>query len=211
MIHILIAGTQAMIRGALTQVISAQRDMAVTAEFLLERGVSLEATKYSPANLLLLDVTTPTTESIGMIDWLNAERPTLPLLVLTGVAEAPAVPYMLRMGACGCVARESATTVLIEAIREIAAGRRFVDPAIVNALLFGDAISEELPEGLLSRREYQVLKLIAAGRTISDIARSFSLSVKTVSTHKTRLMRKLNVDNNAELMRYALSHGFSVQ
>ncbi|WP_017777291.1 LuxR C-terminal-related transcriptional regulator [Paraburkholderia kururiensis] len=211
MIHILIAGTQAMIRGALTQVISAQRDMAVTAEFLLERGVSLEATKYSPAHLLLLDATTPTTESIGMIDWLNAERPALPLLVLTGVAEASAVPYMLRMGACGCVARESATTVLIEAIREIAAGRRFVDPAIVNALLFGDAISEELPEGLLSRREYQVLKLIAAGRTISDIARSFSLSVKTVSTHKTRLMRKLNVDNNAELMRYALSHGFSVQ
>lgn len=68
MIHILIAGTQAMIRGALTQVISAQRDMAVTAEFLLERGVSLEATKYSPAHLLLLDATTPTTESIGMID-----------------------------------------------------------------------------------------------------------------------------------------------
>ncbi|WP_042301229.1 LuxR C-terminal-related transcriptional regulator [Paraburkholderia kururiensis] len=211
MIHILIAGTQAMIRGALTQVISAQRDMVVTAEFLLERGVSLDATKYSPADLLLFDATTPATESVGMIDWVSAERPALPLLILTGLGEASVVPYMLRMGARGCVARESATTVLIDAIREISAGRRFVDPAIVNTLLFGDAISEELPEGLLSRREYQVLKLIAAGRTISDIARAFSLSVKTVSTHKTRLMRKLNVDNNAELMRYALSHGFSLQ
>lgn len=211
MIHILIAGTQAMIRGALTQVISAQRDMAVTAEFLLEPGVSLDATKYSPADLLVLDATMPSTESIEMIDWLSAERPALPLLVLTALAEASTVPYMLRTGARGCVARESATAVLIEAIREIASGQRFVDPSVVNALLFGDAIRDELPEGLLSRREYQVLKLIAAGRTISDIARLFSLSVKTVSTHKTRLMRKLNVDNNAELMRYALSHGFSIQ
>ena len=209
MIHILIASGHSIVRGALTQVVSAHPDMAVTAEFPLELAVTPDSRNWSPADLMLFDVTMPGTDAIALIHWLSTQKPGLPVLVLSALNGSAVVPTMLRMGARGCIARESDPPVLFEAIREIAAGRKFIDPALVNAFFFGDAWAEQLPEGLLSTREYQVLQMIASGRKVSDIARSFSLSVKTVSTHKTRLMRKLNVENNADLMRYALRHGFT--
>jgi DNA-binding NarL/FixJ family response regulator len=92
-------------------------------------------------------------------------------------------------------------------MRKVTQGGRFIDPSLVDAIVFKDSIDGETPpHDVLSNREYQVLQRIAAGESINDIARTFSLSAKTISTHKLRLMKKLGVANNMELIRYALAH-----
>ncbi|KIP17340.1 sigma-70, region 4 family protein [Burkholderia sp. MSHR3999] len=195
-----------MMRGALTQLVLAQPDMTVVSELAFDATVIGASGRY-PADLMLIDAPTSISGWIDLIQKLHVELPTLPLLVLVALDDAPAIPRISRSSAKGCVARESEPTVLLEAVRLVAAGERFIDPALIDAVFFGETVTSRSLEDGLSKRERQVLQFIASGYSLSDIARSLSLSIKTISTHKIRMMRKLNVDNNAELMRYALRHG----
>ncbi len=193
-------------RGALTQLVLAQPDMVVVSELAFDATV-IDASRRNLADLMLIDATTSALDHSDLIRRLHMNIPTLPLLVLAALEDAPTVPRIFRAGANGCIARESESTVLLEATRLVAKGGRFIDPAMVAAVFFGEAGASRASESGLTKRERQVLQLITSGCRLSDIARSLSLSVKTISTHKIRIMRKLNVENNAELMRYAFRRG----
>ena len=156
-------------------------------------------------DVLLLDMTMPGLSGIRLIQRVFMEMPTLPILVLSMHIERQIVTQALKSGASGYVAKGSLPEVLFGAIRKLAEGGKYIDPLLANNLVFNATGSDE-PGDLLTARELQVLGMIAAGRSLGDIADRLHLSPKTVSSHKIRLMQKLNIENNADLIRYATQH-----
>jgi DNA-binding NarL/FixJ family response regulator len=152
-------------------------------------------------------MTMPGISGVDLIRRVRAEQPPLPILVLSIHNEAQVVSRALRAGATGYVTKDSDPDVLLAAIRKLAAGGRFIDPKLVDAMVFETHSGDAPPHEVLSDREFQVLRMLAAGQSINEIAESCSLSAKTISTHKMRLMQKLGLNNNAELIRYAIRHG----
>ena len=125
--------------------------------------------------------------------------------------EGQIVTRALRAGASGYVTKDSDPNVLLTAIRKVAQGGKFIDPALVDSVVLDISDFKMNENRQLTDREFQVLQMIAAGHTINKIAESLYLSAKTVSTHKIRLMRKLGIDNNADLIRYAIQHGLVLE
>ena len=122
--------------------------------------------------------------------------------------EMRVVARALKAGTSGYVTKDSEPETLLLAIRKIAAGGKYIDPSLVDAMVFDAGYRESLPHENLSERELQILRMITAGCALNDIADQLHLSPKTISTHKMRLMQKLGTDNNADLIRYATRHGF---
>jgi DNA-binding NarL/FixJ family response regulator len=160
---------------------------------------------------LLLDMTMPGISGVDLIRRVRAEQPALPVLVLSIHNEAQVVSRALRAGATGYVTKDSDPEVLLAAIRKLAAGGRFIDPKLVDAIIFETHSGDAPPHEVLSDREFQVLQMLASGKSINDIAETLALSAKTISTHKMRLMQKLGLGNNAELIRYAIRHGLAAE
>ncbi len=210
MIHILIADDHAMVRGGLKQILATTTDIVVSGEAAKGTEV-LDMLRACQVDLLLLDMTMPGISGLDLIRRLRTERPTLPILVLSMHDEVQVVSRALHAGAMGYVTKDSDPEVLLAAIRKLAAGGRFIDPRLVDAIVFETPVSDAPPHDILSDREFQVLQMLAAGKSINDIAETFSLSAKTISTHKMRLMQKLGVGNNADLIRYAIRHGLATQ
>ncbi|TDN63538.1 response regulator transcription factor [Paraburkholderia sp. BL10I2N1] len=206
MIHILIADDHAIVRGGLKQIIATTTDIVVAAEASQGSEV-LDRLRAGQFDLMLLDMTMPGISGVDLIRRVRAEQPGLPVLVLSIHNEAQVVSRALRAGATGYVTKDSDPDVLLAAIRKLAAGGRFIDPKLVDAMVFETHSGDAPPHEILSDREFQVLRMLAAGQSINDIAESCSLSAKTISTHKMRLMQKLGLNNNAELIRYAIRHG----
>jgi DNA-binding NarL/FixJ family response regulator len=206
MIHILIADDHAIVRGGLKQIIATTTDIVVAGEAAHGAEV-IDKLRLCQIDLLLLDMTMPGISGVGLIRRVRTELPTLPILVLSIHNEAQVVSRALRAGATGYVTKDSDPDILLAAIRKLASGGRFIDPKLVDAIVFETHAGDAPPHEVLSDREFQVLQMLAAGRSINDIAESFALSAKTISTHKMRLMQKLNLSNNAELIRYAIKHG----
>jgi DNA-binding NarL/FixJ family response regulator len=169
----------------------------------------LDQCKQTACDVLLLDLTMPGTSGVELLRCLREERPALPILILSMHNEGQIVARALKVGAGGYVTKGSEPEVLFAAIRKIAAGGRFIDPALVDNVVFGIDGIFDFPHDALSKRELQVLKMLAAGSSLGDIAERLHVSPKTISTHKIRLMRKLGIDNNADLIRYAMKHGMS--
>ena len=153
-------------------------------------------------------MTMPGSSGVELIKRLQVEMPTLPILILSMHNEGQIVSLALKAGAAGYVTKDSETEVLLSAIRRIAAGGKFIDPSLVEVVVFNPLSQSSLPHDSLSERELQVLRMIASGNSLNDIANELHLSPKTISTHKMRLMQKLSIDNNADLVRYATKHGF---
>ncbi|CAM2193562.1 response regulator transcription factor [Paraburkholderia sp. A1RI_3L] len=206
MIHILIADDHAIVRGGLKQIVATTTDIVVAGEAANGAEV-VEKLRTCQVDLLLLDMTMPGISGVGLIRRVRTEQPALPILVLSIHNEAQVVSRALRAGATGYVTKDSDPEILLAAIRKLAAGGRFIDPKLVDAIVFDSHTGDAPPHEVLSDREFQVLQMLASGRSINDIADAFALSAKTISTHKMRLMQKLNLTNNAELIRYAIKHG----
>lgn len=206
MIHILIADDHAIVRGGLKQIVATTADIVVAGEAANGAEV-MEKLRTCQVDLLLLDMTMPGISGVGLIRRVRTEQPALPILVLSIHNEAQVVSRALRAGATGYVTKDSDPEILLAAIRKLAAGGRFIDPKLVDAIVFESHAGDAPPHEVLSDREFQVLQMLASGRSINDIADAFALSAKTISTHKMRLMQKLNLTNNAELIRYAIKHG----
>ncbi|WP_114811114.1 response regulator [Paraburkholderia kururiensis] len=206
MIHILIADDHAIVRGGLKQIVATTTDIVVAGEAANGAEV-VEKLRTCQVDLLLLDMTMPGISGVGLIRRVRTEQPALPILVLSIHNEAQVVSRALRAGATGYVTKDSDPEILLAAIRKLAAGGRFIDPKLVDAIVFEAHAGDAPPHEVLSDREFQVLQMLASGRSINDIADAFALSAKTISTHKMRLMQKLNLTNNAELIRYAIKHG----
>ena len=204
MIRIVLADDHAIVREGLKQLMATTLDIQVVGE--AGGFVDLQRLCQAAAfDVLLLDMTMPGLSGIELIQRLFKEMPALPILVLSMHIERQIVAQALKAGASGYVAKGSLPEVLFGAIRKLAEGGKYIDPLLVNDLVF-DAKGSDKPGDLLSARELQVLSMIAAGTSLGDIAERLHLSPKTIISHKIRLMQKLNIVNNADLRRYATQH-----
>jgi DNA-binding NarL/FixJ family response regulator len=207
MIKILIADDHAIVRDGLKQLFSLYNDIVVAAEASCGEEV-LEALRNDIFDLVLLDMSMNGISGLELISRINTHYPKQPILILSMHAEPNIATRALKTGAHGYLSKDSDHTALVSAIRSVAGGGRFLDPALGVRLAF-DSSSEEGddPALNLSEREYSIMQMFVRGMGVNEIAHELSISNKTVSTHKVRLMKKLSVDNNAELVRYAVKHG----
>lgn len=209
-IRVLLADDHAILRGGLRQIIATTSDIVVAAE-AADCAQTLTLCRQADIHLLLLDMMMPGINGIDLIQRLRSENPKLPILILSMNNERQIVSRAIKGGASGYLTKDVHPEVLLTAIRKVAAGGRFVDPALIESMVFpAKAHDPDVPpHELLSEREFQILKLIVAGHRINDIAAALYLSPKTVSTYKVRLMEKLDINSNADLIRYAITQGIA--
>jgi len=210
MIRVLIADDHVIVRKGLKQIVSETEDMTVAAEAGNGQEV-LDAVRANEYDVVLLDISMPGVTGLEALKQLRTERPKLPVLILSIHPEEQYAIRVLKAGASGYLTKASAPDELVTAIRTLAAGRKYITPSIAERLaqtLMAPA-DGSLPHEALSDREHEVLCLIGRGKTVGEIAKELFLSPKTVSTYRTRLLEKMGMKNNAELMRYALEHGLT--
>jgi DNA-binding NarL/FixJ family response regulator len=161
-------------------------------------------------DVLLLDLSMPGRSGMELIKLIRAEKPQLRILVLSMHQELQYAVRAIKNGASGYLTKESAPAQLEQAIRKVASGGAFISAEVAEQLALGAMPgSEAVPHESLSNREFEVLQLLVAGVSLTDIAAKLNLSVKTVSTHKTNLMQKMGLQNQSELIRYAIKHGLA--
>jgi DNA-binding NarL/FixJ family response regulator len=207
MIRLLIADDHAIVRSGLKQVFSLAPDLEVIGEAINGNEV-LAFLRQQVPDLLLLDINMPGLSGPDLIARVKAHWAGLPILVLSMHNEVQIAARVLKAGANGYVTKDSEMDVLLGAIRRVAGGGKFIAPELAEKLVFDMSIASEKPAHMtLSDRELEVFRLLVAGKGVNDIAEQLCISNKTVSTHKTRLMEKLNLSGVAELTRYAMQHG----
>jgi DNA-binding NarL/FixJ family response regulator len=207
MINVLIADDHVIVRSGLKQLFELMGDIFVAGEATNGAEV-LEALRIGKFDLILLDLTMPGISGISLIANIRAQYAKLPILVLSMHNELQVAKRVLQAGASGFVTKGSMQEILMDAVRKVAAGGRFIDPVIAEQMMFEKpATGGSAQHECLSERELQIMKLFAKGRGINEIADELFISNKTVSTHKARLMQKMNFQRNAELVRYAADHG----
>jgi DNA-binding NarL/FixJ family response regulator len=203
-ISVLIADDHAVVRRGLRQILAETPDILVGGEASTAPEV-MRMVREHRFTVVLLDISLPGGSGIELLRDIRKELPRLPVVILTAHAEEQYAVRAIRAGAAGFLTKESAPERLIEAVRKVAGGGRFVSPQLAEAL--ASALAEDSsgqPHERLSDRELEVLERIGSGKTVSEIAAELSLSVKTISTHRTRLLKKMGLRNNAELMQYAI-------
>ncbi len=206
MINILIADDHTIMRDGLKRILEGQADLKVVGEAVDGHGV-MEWVRKGGFEVLLLDLSMPGKSGVELIKQVKAEAPRLPVLILTMHEEEQYAVRTIRAGASGYLTKESAATLLVEAIRRVASGRLFISPAVAEQLALNLApTNTALPHKQLSDREYEVFRLLASGMSVSHIADKLHLSVKTISTHKTRISQKLGANSLADLIKYAMTH-----
>jgi len=206
MIRVLLADDHRIVRAGLKELLSETGDIAVAGE-ANDGTEALARIREGEYDVAVLDMSMPGRSGIDLIRQVKQEKPRLPILVLSMHSEEQYAVRALKAGASGYLTKESAADQLVTAIRRIAAGGAFVTPETAQRLALDlNGAAATAPHTLLSDREFQVFRFIAGGKTVSDIAKQLSLSVKTISTHKTRIMRKMGLANQTELIRYAIEH-----
>ncbi len=206
MIRVLLADDHAIVRAGLKEILADTGDIEVAGEAANGQEV-LARVSAQDFDVAVLDLSMPGRNGIELIKLVKAEKPKLRILVLSMHSEEQYAVRALKAGASGYLSKESAADELVAAIRRIAAGGAYVTPETAERLALGAAPrAEAAAHTLLSDREFQVFRMIARGASVSAIARELSLSVKTISTHKTRIMEKMGLANQAELIRYAIEH-----
>ena len=205
MLKILIADDHPIVRQGLKQIISEIPDMVVADE-ATDGWEVLSKIRNGNYDVVVLDITMPGKDGMDVLTQLKYEKPELPVLMVSMHPEEQFAVRALRAGASGYLTKESAPDELVNAIWKVSTGGRYVTPSLAEKLAFMVQKVEQLPHETLSDREYQVMRLIASGKTITDIARELSLSVKTISTYRTRILEKMKMKNNAELTHYAITN-----
>ena len=206
MIRIVVADDHAIVREGLKQLLSAASDLSVVGE--AENGHEVLArVRALDFDVLLLDMSMPGKSGIELIKQVHAEKPKLRILVLSMHEEEQYAVRAIKAGASGYLTKDSASAQIVSAIRKVAGGGAFITDSVAQQLALG-AMPETQgpPHSALSDREFQVFRELVSGKAVSDIAAQLNLSVKTVSTHKARIMQKMNMSNPAELIRYAIHH-----
>jgi two-component system, NarL family, invasion response regulator UvrY len=207
MIRILIADDHAIVRAGLKQFIASDGDMRVTGE-ASGGEETIELVRNGEFDVVLLDIRMPEGSGIDTLKRLKALRPRLPVLMLSGFAEEQYALNLLRAGAAGYISKEAAPTELVKAIRTVVLGRKYVSPELAQILATGVTGETDKPlHAQLSQREFQIFCKLAAGESVSSIADELLISVKTVSTYRTRVLEKMNLKSNADLTYYAIKNG----
>ncbi|WP_422011712.1 response regulator [Roseateles sp.] len=208
MIRIGIVDDHAIVRSGLRQFLSDNVDLRVTGEAANGRD-ALELARGGDVDVLLMDISMPDQSGVDALGAIRARFPDLPVLILSGFPEAHYATALLRQGASGYLNKECDPEDIANAIRTVSRGRRYISPAVAELLADGMAggdTDKPLHESL-SERELQVFLRLAKGETVGDMAKAMFLSVKTVSTYRTRVLEKLKLQTNSDLTYYALKNG----
>jgi DNA-binding NarL/FixJ family response regulator len=205
MIRVVIADDHTILREGLKQLLASAEGIEVVGE-AVDGGEVLDRVRSLDFDVLLLDLSMPGRAGMDIIKQVKSERPRLRVLVLSMHAEQQYAVRAVRAGASGYLTKESAATQLVAAIRKVASGGAYISPEVAEQLALGAMPQAEgLPHTTLSDREYEVFQLLVAGKTVTEIAERLNLSVKTVSTHKSRLLEKMGMQTPADLIRYAIA------
>jgi DNA-binding NarL/FixJ family response regulator len=207
MTRILIADDHAVVRRGLKQIVEEANDMVIAGEAANSHEVlsQIQAKRF---DVLVLDITMPGRSGLDILKDVKQVRPQLPVLVLSMHSEDQFAARVLKAGAAGYLPKESAPEELVKAIRKVISGGKYISADQAEKLVsFFDSTRHEAPHEALSNREFEVLRRIASGRTVSQIAEEMKLSVKTISTYRTRILEKMNMTTSAELTHYAIRSG----
>jgi DNA-binding NarL/FixJ family response regulator len=205
-IKIIIADDHAIVREGLKQILADSKDIVVTGD--AENGVdAIKLVRKNDCDVLLLDISMPDRSGIEVLKQIKKEAPKLAVLMLSMHREDQYAVRSLKAGASGYLNKQSAPNELVDAIRVVAAGKKYISTALAQELANQVGDDREVPlHETLSDREYQTFVMIASGKTVSDIAEELSLSVKTISMYRSRLLQKMKLRNNAELTHYAIKN-----
>ena len=218
MLKILVVDDHTIVREGLKQILSEVPDIIVAGE-ASDGNQALNQVYKGDYDLVLLDIAMPGIRGLDVLKQLKTEKPDLPILMLSMYPEEQYAVRTLKAGASGYLTKESAPEELIAAIRKVCAGGKYVTSSLAEKLasylesdlekpaLYLETDFEKSAHELLSDREYQVVLMIASGKTVSQIAMDLSLSVKTISTNRSRALTKMGMKTNAELTYYAIKHG----
>lgn len=207
MLRTIIVDEHHIFRQGLRRLLESASDISVVGEAGTE-GEALKVISHNDCEVVLLSIGSSGINSIELVKQLKATRPRTPVLIISVAAEEHYCERFLRAGASGFLSKESAVSELIDAVRKVASGRKYVTPSLVDCL-------SDIPTGesnklldSLSDREHQVMLSLTAGKRMKQVAADMSLSIKTVSTYHSRLLQKLNLENDAQLIRFAIENGF---
>jgi two-component system invasion response regulator UvrY len=204
MIQILIADDHAIVRKGLKQILSETSGMVVAGEAANSRQC-LELVWKNDFDMVLLDIAMPGRGGMDILKQLKHEKPKLPILMLSMYPEEQYAVRALKAGASGYLTKESAPKELISAIRKVSQGGKYVSASLAEKLaVYLETDAEKPVHETLSDREYQVMLMIASGKTVKQIADELSLSVKTISTYRARTLIKMGMNNNTEIIYYAI-------
>ncbi len=209
MIKILVADDHAIVREGLKRILGSATDMAVSGEASTGQEVLEKATK-DDFDVLVLDISMPGRNGLDILRELKVMKPKLHVLMLSVFPEEQYAVRVIRAGASGYMTKDSAPDELITAIRRISRGRKYVSPSLGERLAVDLELGSDRdtpPHELLSDREFRVMCMVAVGRTANEIAEELMLSPKTISTYRTRVLRKMQMKSSAELTHYAIKHG----
>ena len=206
MIKVLIADDHAVVRKGLRQILEEDSEIVVAGEASNGREV-MELVRTGTWDALVLDITMPGRSGLDVLKEVRLEQPRLPILVLSMHSQEQYAARVLKSGASGYLPKESAPEELVKAVRKVCSGGKYVSAEQAEKLAFMlDGASDRPPHEALSDREFEVLRLIASGKTVSQIAGDIHLSVKTVSTYRSRILEKMRMKTNAELTTYAVKN-----
>ena len=206
MIRVLIVDDHPIVRRGLMQILAETPDLVAGGEAVnaTEALTKLRAEEW---DAVVLDISMPGRSGLEVLKDIKSENNHVPVLVLSIHPEDQFAVRVLRAGASGYLTKDSAPAELVKAIRKVNSGGKYVSPQLAEKLAFElDGGPSQSPLDLLSDREFQVMRLIASGRTVTEIALDLSLSAKTISTYRARVLEKMNMKNNTDITRYALTH-----
>jgi len=203
-IKIIIADDHPLFRRGLKHALEETNDIQVIGESSNGEDL-LSLIKDCIPEIILLDISMPGKSGLDLLKQLKSEYPKLPILILSVYSEEQYAVRFLKAGASGYLTKESAAEKLAEAIRKIVGGGKYASPEVIEKLAFDFSNSDKAPHETLSDREFQVFGMISIGKSLTEIGVELSLSVKTISTHRTRILEKMKMKKNAELIRYAIT------
>lgn len=206
MIKILVADDHTIVREGLKQIVGDVGDMVVADE-AGNGQEALQKIREGDYDVILLDISMPGRSGLEVLKDIRAEKPKLPVLILSMHSEEQYAIRALRAGASGYLTKASAPDELIGAIRKVSRGRKYVTASLAEKLALElDVDADKPPHEMLSDREYQVMLMLASGKSVKEIADELCLSVKTISTYRSRILEKMNMKKNAELTLYAIQN-----
>ena len=207
MIRVLLADDHSIVRAGLCRIVEESGDMTVVAEAADGKAAILQARESAP-DVAVIDISMPEFDGLEVTTRLLEKTPGLPVIILTMHEEEQYVVRAIEAGAMGYITKKSAPEKLVKAIRKVLAGQRYLSPEATESLALRVArgAKSQSPLDALSNRELQVLKRLAQGNNNREIAAAYNISVKTVDTYRLRLLKKLNLRNNADVSRFAIQN-----
>lgn len=203
------ADDHSIVRRGMKHLFGLTQDISVVADVASGKEV-LSLLPSGDFDIILLDMTMSGVSGVNLISYIHQHYPKIPILVLSMHNEPQIAKRALNAGAAGYITKDSEPEVLLDAVRKVAQGGRFIESIMAEQMVFADQNTEQTPlHEQLSKREYEILLLVAQGKNLNEIADHISISNKTVSTYKRRLMQKMEISSNADLVRYVMENNLT--